>query len=263
MLGAVAAEVRERGEIHQFGYLGERQTLVTQIVFSYGYCMAVEVGGDAVARPTLAGGREVFGRHVQTLGIVAHIAFCTTDAGSEQCHKLFHDISRAVAVSVGGIALGMRLEDVIHHRQTETAHQFSVEEQVAIVHAVTQSVEVGKQKAGLFICKSDDRVLVQRDAATDAVVIRWQQVLQELIVSRKPLHLHVGMRRNITDAGGHGYHYQIVLHDVIAPLIEYKTALASRAEQVHTGVAQLWRIHRQEVGGIHKIYLHNRQKWEF
>ena len=33
VLGAVAAEVRERGEIHQFGYLGERQTLVTQIVF--------------------------------------------------------------------------------------------------------------------------------------------------------------------------------------------------------------------------------------
>ena len=33
VFGAVAAEVRERGEIHQFGYLGERQTLVTQIVF--------------------------------------------------------------------------------------------------------------------------------------------------------------------------------------------------------------------------------------
>ena len=33
MFGTVAAEVREGGEIHQFGYLGERQAFVTQIVF--------------------------------------------------------------------------------------------------------------------------------------------------------------------------------------------------------------------------------------
>ena len=50
---------------------------------------------------------------------------------------------------------------------------------------------------------------------------------------------------------------------MIAPLIENKTALASRAEQVHASVAQLWRIYRQKVGGIPEIYLHNRQKWEF
>ena len=33
VLGAVAAEVREGGKIHPFGYLGERQALVIQIVF--------------------------------------------------------------------------------------------------------------------------------------------------------------------------------------------------------------------------------------
>ena len=64
VLGAVAAEVREGGEIHQFGYLGERQALVVQIVFQYGYGVAVDVRGDAVARHALDGGREVFGRHV-------------------------------------------------------------------------------------------------------------------------------------------------------------------------------------------------------
>ena len=124
-----------------------------------------------MARHTLDGGGEVFGRNVQTLGIIAHIAFCAADASRKQCHELFHDIGRTVAMGVGGIALGMRLEDVVHHRQAETTHQFSVEEQVAIVHAVTQSVEVCKQKAGLFIREFDDRVLVQRDAAADAVVV--------------------------------------------------------------------------------------------
>jgi hypothetical protein len=33
MLGAVTAEVRERREVHQVGYLGEGQAFIIQIVF--------------------------------------------------------------------------------------------------------------------------------------------------------------------------------------------------------------------------------------
>ena len=33
MLGAVTAEVRERCEVHQVGYLGEGQAFIIQIVF--------------------------------------------------------------------------------------------------------------------------------------------------------------------------------------------------------------------------------------
>ena len=161
MLRAVAAEVGERCEIHQLGYLGERQTLVIQIVFQYGYGVAVDVRGDAVARHTLDGGREVFGRHVQALGIVTHIAFCAADACGEQCHQLFHDIGCAVGMRVGGFALGMRLEDVVHHRQTEAAHQFAIELQVAVVHAVAQAVEVIQQMPCLLIRQFDDRIVVQ------------------------------------------------------------------------------------------------------
>ena len=62
---------------------------------------------------TFDGGREVFGRYVQSLGIVAHFTFCAADAGSEQRHELFHDIGCAVAVGVGGVTLGMGFEDVV------------------------------------------------------------------------------------------------------------------------------------------------------
>jgi len=75
VLGAVAAEVREGGEIHQFGYLCERQALVIQILFQYGHGVAVDVRGDAMTCHTLDGGREVFRRHVQALGIIAYVAF--------------------------------------------------------------------------------------------------------------------------------------------------------------------------------------------
>ena len=104
-----------------------------------------------MARHTLDGGRKVFGRHVQSLGIVAYIPFCTTDACREQCHELFYDIGRAVGMCICGIALGMS--------------------------------------------------------------------------------------REVADAGWHGNDHQIVPDDVIAPLVEHKTALASRAEQVHTSVS--------------------------
>ena len=68
-------------------------------------------------------------------------------------------------------------------------------------------MEVGKQMAGLFVCELDDWILVQRDAATDAVVVRWQQVLQELIVGGKPLHLHISVSREVADTGWHGNHH--------------------------------------------------------
>ena len=256
VLGAVAAEVREGGKIHVFGYLGERQALVIQIVFDYGHGVTVDVRADAVASDPFDGGGEIFGRYVQPLGVIAHIAFCTADSGSEQRHELFHNIGRAVAVGIGSVALGMRLEDVIHHRQAEASHQFVVEEQMAVAHAVTKTVEVGKQMSGLFIGEFDDGILVQRDAAADAVIIGWQQVLKELIVGGEPLHLHISVSREVADTGGIWNDGQVVLDDVVASVIEYKASFTSRAEQMHTGVAQLRRIHPVEVRGILEINLH-------
>ncbi len=68
-------------------------------------------------------------------------------------------------------SLGMGLEDVVHHCQAEAAHQFAVELQVAVFHPVAQPMEVIQQMFGLLIRQFDDRVLVQRYTATDAVVV--------------------------------------------------------------------------------------------
>ena len=43
---------------------------------------------------------------------------------------------RTVPVVLRSIALSMSLENVIHHRETQTAHQFAIELQMAVVHAV-------------------------------------------------------------------------------------------------------------------------------
>ena len=139
--------------------------------------MTVDVGGDTMSCHPFDGSRKVFGRHVQTLGIVAHITFRSADASSKQSHQLFYDVGCAVSMRICGFPLGMSLEDVVHHRQAEAAHQFLVELQMAVVLAVTQPMEVIKQMSCLFIRQFDDGVLVQRDTATDAVVVRWQQVL--------------------------------------------------------------------------------------
>ena len=209
-----------------------------------------------MARHTLDGCREVFGRDIQALGLEAHIALRPADARGKQGHELLHDIGRAVSMRFGRFVLGMRLKNVVHHRQTKTAHQLTMELQMALTHTVAQTMEIIKQVPGLLVGEFDDRILIQRDAASDAVVIRWQQVLQELIVGGKPFHLHVGMGCQILHPVGHGNHHQVVPSDMIAMFVEHKTPLPRLAKQMHASVAQLSGIHPVKVGGIMEISFH-------
>ena len=113
--------------------------------------MAVDVRADAVARHALHGIGEVLGRDVQALGVISDLTLRPANACGEQLHQLLHDIGRAVGMRIGGVALSVRLEDVVHHRQAEAPHQFAVEQQVAVVHAVAQAVEVCQQDGSLLI----------------------------------------------------------------------------------------------------------------
>ncbi len=85
-----------------------------------------------------------------------------------------HDDGGAVAVGVDGVAAGVEFEDVVYHRQAEAPHHLAVEEQVAVVEAVAEPVEVLQQDFCLTVVDLDDGVLVEADAAPDAVVVRRQ-----------------------------------------------------------------------------------------
>ena len=85
-------------------------------------------------------------------------------------------------MGVGGVAAGVELEDIVHHRQAEAPHHLAVEEQVSVIEAVAQPVEVLQQDFRLPVVDLDDGVLVEADAAPDAVVVRRQQSLQVLVV---------------------------------------------------------------------------------
>ena len=60
VLGAVAAEIGERGEVHPVGYLRERQVLVVEVFLQDGNRGAVDEAADAVSGDALDGGGEVF-----------------------------------------------------------------------------------------------------------------------------------------------------------------------------------------------------------
>ncbi len=105
VLGAVAAEVAQRGKVHAVANLGERQALVLEKAFENGHSGAVNVGRDGVPRESLDGSREVLGRHVEALGIVVHAALGDAHASAEQLHEQLHDIAGAVALLTGGVAL--------------------------------------------------------------------------------------------------------------------------------------------------------------
>ena len=211
MLRTVAAEVTQRGKVHQIGYLSERQTLIVQKVFQNRYRVAADIGSDAVASHAADGLRQVLGRYVESFGIVAHLTFRLTNASSEQGHQLFYNIARTVGMLLCSIALSMSLKDVVHHRQTQTAHQLPMEVQMTVAHAVTQAMEVGEDVDSLFVGERDNGIMVQRDAAPDAVVVRRQQALQKLIVGSKPLHLQVSLNTKLPSPAVHSKCMQVWL----------------------------------------------------
>ena len=116
VLGAVAAEIAQRGEVHAVGDLGEREALVIQKAFQDGHGGAIDITTDTVARHAFDRSGKVLRRDVQPLGIVAYLTLGATDAGGEQVGQLTDNVGGSVAVEIGGITLCMRLEDVIHHR---------------------------------------------------------------------------------------------------------------------------------------------------
>lgn len=256
MLSAVAAEITQRGEVHAVGDLGEREALVIQKAFQDGYSGTVDVTADAVARHAFDRGGEVFRRDVQPLGIVAHLALGAADASGEQVGQLTDDVGGAVAMGVGGLTASMELEDVVHHRQAEAPHHLTVEEQVAVVEAVAQSMEVLQQNLRLAVVELDDRVLVKADAAPDAVVVRRKQSSKELVVGGEPLHLHIGMSGKALCPTRIWHHHQIVFSNLVAFRVKHKAAFAFRAEQMHTSVAQSRVIHPEEIRSVLKINLH-------
>ena len=60
MLGAVAAEAGERGEIHAVGDLRERKPFVIEIFFQDRHRVAVDEAADAVAGDAFYRGGKVF-----------------------------------------------------------------------------------------------------------------------------------------------------------------------------------------------------------
>jgi hypothetical protein len=151
----------------------------------------------------------------------------------------------------------MNLEDVIHHGETEAAHEFAIELQMTVLHTVAEAMEITEQLLHLLVCQTDDGVLVERYAAPDAVVITWQLVLQKLIIGSKPFHLHIGMGCQTLHPGGCGDDHEVVLDYVVAAFVEHETALPSRAEQMQAGVLELWRVNAIKVGRVLKIGLHH------
>lgn len=61
VLGAVAAEVAQRGEVHPLGYLRERQVFVVEVFFQDGHRGTVDETAYALAGDTLDSGGEVLG----------------------------------------------------------------------------------------------------------------------------------------------------------------------------------------------------------
>ena len=130
---------------------------------------------------------------MQAFGIVGDGAFGACGSGSEQIHELAHDVGGTVGLGVGGVALSVCLEDVVHHGKAKASHEFAIEKEVVELEAVTQTVEVGEDMRGLLFGERDNGIAVEGDAAPDAVVVGRQKIEQEPVVGGEPFDAHIGM----------------------------------------------------------------------
>jgi len=256
VLGAITTEVTQRGEIHAVGDLCEREAFIVQKAFQDRHGGTVDVTADTMASHAFDRSGEVFRRDVQPLGVIAHFALGAADAGGEQVGQLTDDVGGAVAVGIGGLTASMDLEDVVHHRQAETPHHLAVKEQVAVVEAVAQAMEVLQQDLCLTVVELNDRVLVKADAAPDTVVVRRKQPSKELVVGDEPLHLHPWSGREVPGTGRIGHHHKVVFRYVVTFFVEHETTFTGSANQVHAGVGKFRRVHRQEIRRVLKVELH-------
>jgi len=128
---------------------------------------------------------------------------------------------------------------------------------MTVLHTVAEAMEITEQLLHLLVCQTDDGVLVERDAASDAVVVAGQLVLQKLIIGSKPFHLHIGMGCQTLHPGGCGDDHEVVLDYVVAAFVEHETTLPCRAEQMQAGLLELWGADAVKIGRVSKIGLHH------
>ena len=141
---------------------------------------------------------------------------------------------------------------------------------MAVAEAITETVEVGKQDSSLLIGEFDDRGLVELDASSYTVVVRWQQARKEFVVGGEPLYLQIGIGYKILCTAWIWHHHQVVFFNLVAMFVENETTFTSSANQMHTGVAQYRRVHTVKVGGKQKsifqsyiYYCRQRLQWRY
>lgn len=185
---AVTAEIRKRVEVQHVGDLCERELFVGEEFLYDGDGSIGDVGGDAGAGDAADGIGEVFGRHMEFVGIVRHLALGAADARGKHLHQAADDVACAFGMTRTSVMERMELEDVVDHREAEAAHQPVIELEADVVHPLADAVDVVQKAAGILLRKRDDRVVVEADATPDAVVVGRQKAVQELVSSGKPLH---------------------------------------------------------------------------
>ena len=127
MFFAVSAEIGQGIEIHPVRYLRKRIARIVQVFLEDGYGMPVNIGHDRMSGQSFYRGGEIFLRNIQLIGIPAYRALRARISFGEKPHQFVYDEPGTFRRSISAIPLAVEGEDVVHHRQAETAHQLPVE----------------------------------------------------------------------------------------------------------------------------------------
>ena len=227
----IAAKIRQRREIHLLAYLRQRQIAVFQVVGYHRHGLSVYQIRYAAPRVVFDCLRKVLCRYIQLFGIVRHFAIAFAASCREQRQQAADDVRRAFRSCHAVVELGVKLEQVVHHRQRQTAHQLVVEKVMRVVLPFADAVDIGQKPHGIIRRKRHHGILEQTDTSAHAVVVGRQQVVDKFGLYGDELHTNIS-RLNLAHQFGVRYHGNLVAPDIGNTVIVAERAAARKTYQV-------------------------------
>lgn len=132
MLCDVTAEIRQRRETHDFGYLGNRQFRIIEKFFYNGNSVEAHVKRYAVACYSLDGFGQIFWRDAQLLCIICHLAVLSAIAFFKHFHKSLHHIRLAVGSRFRVVNERMEIIYIVNHGHGKAPDYFGIERMAGV-----------------------------------------------------------------------------------------------------------------------------------
>ena len=249
MVADVLPEERKVGEAEFVGYFLDALRCVAEPVDYVCHDVPLYEGRRGFSRLFLDDGREVFGRHVQAVGIPGDVARAGMGVGDEVGEGFEEAFARREAGRLDvGDAFG-RVAEVVEERREQGVGQFAVVASLRVGQLRVEQVVVLQEQAGLFGGEVEHGMVLQEEARVPVVAGQREELVGVGAGHDDAPCAGFGVRIDVIDDGVGPADDEVVGFEGICLPVELYADGAPDAERQHGGV-HLHGLVGIEVAGI-------------